>query len=1192
MGISSSRIFLVSALVCFGFELAGQTTFGTIVGSITDNSNAVVPDAQITLVNLGTSEQHIMLTSGDGQYRFVNLVPGEYRLTVERRGFQRAVRQPIEVDVQADVRVNFRLQVGEITETLDVGAAAPLLDTENASVSTEIDSKQVTDLALNGRNVLNLIELAPGVVPGTGAAGNPVGNANGGSATNVTLWMNYQIGGGQTNQSAAFLDGAPIKNPQDNTAILVPVQDSVQEFRIVSNDVSAEFGRFAGGVVNLVTKAGTNQFHGGLYEYLRNKDTNANYFYNNLAGLPVPEFTQNQYGAYIGGPVKKDKLFFFFSWENYTFREQTPSSFNVPTAAMRAGNFSAPGLPTIYDPLTVCGFYGNAACPVVNGNPVYTRQPFPNNIIPASRLSPQALLIEQGFSLPNAAGTGSSAAPVNNYFVNQWYGGPQHQYVPRFDYNWSDKQRIFGRYSYWNGSVTPGEPFNPPAIQDQVGFSTAWQTHNAVIGDNYMFSPTAILDVRLAWSRFSYQSAGADLTGAGPSQGNSAFSPTGPEQLARLGPAYVALESQMALPIPPRVNIQNFFGNIGGFNATYSTNDLYTMAGDVTKIMGRHSLKFGGETRLARWDQFAGSGAGTLTFNNLFTSQNPLSSSGSGYGMADFLLGLPTTGTAPTAARTGMYEHYSGLYITDTYHVLSKLTMTAGVRWDLPGSWAERHGVGAVFDPSAPNPLDQTTGLPLMGVAALFGSPLDPSNHLYNPDYKLFAPRVGVAYQLTPGTVIRAGYAISYTPLETTLTSAAPSNGPAATGTTTFVDSLNGGITPSVGNLANPYPKGLIQPAGANGTSLFANTIGQTMTIPLRYIAYPYVRQWNFNIGREFGPKTMVQVGYEGLKGTHLPMAGSNGIDINQLPDQFNSLGRALLTQVPNPFAGQVLPGGTLASSTINAGQLLRPYPEYQNIGIPSDFVGFSNYQSLQAVFERRLGAGGTINVAYTWSKLLSNTDSVPADQVQDYNNLAAGKSLSADNVPQRLTIAYTGDLPFGRGKALVRGANRAINAMVSGWGINGITILQSGLPLSLSYGGTNDLGLFGAGTIRPNVIAGCNETEPGSPEQRATAGDWYNVKCFTAPASVFSFGDEPRVDPILRQQGIINFDVALRRIIPIRERYRLEMRAECFNIANHPRFGAPGTVIGTSAAGQIQSMITSQANTPRIFQFVARLSF
>ena len=367
-------------------------------------------------------------------------------------------------------------------------------------------------------------------------------------------------------------------------------------------------------------------------------------------------------------------------------------------------------------------------------------------------------------------GTGSSAAPVNNYFVNQWYGGPQHQYVPRLDYNWSDKQRIFGRYSYWRGSVTPGEPFNPPAIQDQVGFSTAWQTHNAVIGDNYMLSPTTILDVRLAWSRFSYQNVGADLTGEGPSQGNAAFSPTGPEQLARLGPAYVALESQMALPIPPRVSIQNFFANIGGFNATYSTNNLYTLAGDITKIMGRHSLKFGGETRLARWDQFAGSGAGTLTFNNLFTSQNPLSSAGSGYGMADFLLGLPTTGTASMAARTGMYEHYSGLYITDTFQVSSKLTLTAGVRWDIPGSWAERHGVGAVFDPSAPNPLAQTTGLPLMGVAALFGSPLDPSNHLYNPDYKLFAPRVGVAYRLTPGTVIRAGYAISYTPLDTTLT--------------------------------------------------------------------------------------------------------------------------------------------------------------------------------------------------------------------------------------------------------------------------------------------------------------------------------------------------------------------------------------------------------------------------------------
>jgi hypothetical protein len=527
------------------------------------------------------------------------------------------------------------------------------------------------------------------------------------------------------------------------------------------------------------------------------------------------------------------------------------------------------------------------------------------------------------------------------------------------------------------------------------------------------------------------------------------------------------------------------------------------------------------------------------------------------------------------------------------------LTLTAGARWDIPGSWAERHGVGAVFDPGAPNPLAQTTGLPLVGVAALFGSPLDPGNHLYNPDYKLFAPRVGVAYRLTPETVIRAGYAISYTPLDATLTSpgtagygSAPANGPAAAGTTTFVDSLNGGVTPSVGNLANPYPDGLIPPAGANAAALFANTIGQTLAIPLRYIAYPYVQQWNFNIGRQFGANTMVQLGYEGLKGTHLPMAGANGIDINQLPDQYNSFGQALLTRVANPFAGQVLPGGTLASSTINAGQLLRPYPEYQNVAIPWYFVGFSNYESLQAAFQRRLGAAGTINVAYTWSKLLSNTDSNAGAQVQDYNNLAAGKSLSADNVAQRLTIAYTADLPFGRGKALFGGANGVVNAIVSGWGINGVTTFQSGLPLSLSYGGTNDLGLFGAGTIRPNVIAGCKETEPGSPEQRLTAGDWYNVHCFTAPASVFSFGDEPRVDPVLRQQGIGNFDVALLRTVPIRERYRLEIRAESFNVTNKPCFGAPGTTIGTSAAGQIQSTIASQANTPRIFQFVARLTF
>ena len=1186
---------LVCGLMCL--QLSGQTSSGSVLGAVTDNSSAVAPNTRVTILNLGTGEERVLMTNNNGEYRFVNLVPGMYRLTVEREGFQRLVRQPIEVSVQAEVRVDVVLQIGATTQTVEVGAVAPLLDTESPSVSTEIDSNQVADLALNGRNVLNLIELAPGIIQGTGAIGNPIGNTNGGSMTTVTAWMNYQIGGGQLNQSAAYLDGAPINNPQDNTAIIVPLQESVQEFRVITNDVSAEFGHFAGGAVTLVTKSGTNTFHGGAYEFLRNKITNANYFYNNILGIGVPEFTQNQYGAYVGGPVKKDKFFFFFSWENYIFREQTPSLFNVPPVSIRGGDFSKTGFPTIYDPLTVCGFYGNAQCPVSNGSPVYTRQPFFGNMIPAARITPQALLIEKDWSLPNTVGAGSTSAPVNNYVVNQYYGGPQHQYVPRVDYNLSEKQRLFARYTYWTGGVTPGQPYAlNGAIQDQVGMATDWTTQNAVVGDNYVLSPTTVLGARVAFSRFIYSNIAGDYQGTGSAGCNPTVCPNGAQQLALLGPAYVALQPQLAQVLPPGTSIQNFSLTPGGTQNTYSKNSLYTLSGDVTKSSGRHSIKFGGETRLGRWDQFVAQGPGTFTYTTLFTQQNPLTGGGTGYGFASFLLGLPTTGLTTQRLPVGMYNHYSAVYVTDTFQASSKLTVTAGLRWDFPGSFAERHGIGAVFVPNAPNPDAQAVGLPLMGTPALLNSSLDPNGTIFSSHHKLFAPRAGLAYRLTPGTVVRVGYAIAYTPLDTPLTSAAPWNTPAAGAISTFVASLNGGVTPSEGNIANPWPTGLVHPSGTNAATLITNTEGQTLTLPFSNNRYPYVQQWNVNIGRQFGSNTSVEVGYAGLKGTHLPMSAL-GFDINQLPNQYDSMGQALLNQVPNPFRSVVLPGGTLASSTINAGQLLRPYPEYQNVGIPSWYVGNSTYNSLQAKFQKRLTHGGIIAVAYTWSKLISDTDSVAgaaaSNTCQDYYNLAGCKSLSSDNAAQRLVISYTTDLPFGRGRALFNGANSVVNAIISGWGVNGVTTLQSGLPLSIQYGGTNVLGsTFGAGPIRPNVVAGCQENMPGSAEEKLTRGAWFNLACFTPPANVFSFGDEPRVDPTLRAQGITNFDVALRRRFTYHERYGLEIRGEAFNLTNHPRFGAPGTLIGTSTAAQIQTTVSSQANAPRLFQFAARLTF
>lgn len=305
-------IFSTMLIACFCGSAHAQTSYGSINGIVTDNSGAVITGANVTLTNSGTSEKQIIPSDNSGIYRFVNLIPGTYRIDIEKSGFKRLTRGPIQVEVQSAIRIDASLQVGDVNQVVEVTAQTPLLQTEQASLSQVVEGRTVQEMPLNGRNVLNLIGLVPGVVPQGSSTGNPMGNQSGGATTNPNGWGNYQIGGGMANQSATFIDGAPINMSYVNSTVLVPTQDAIQEFRVATNDVSAEFGRFAGGVVNMATRSGTNSFHGGLYEYFRNKNLNANNFFNNRSGLGRPAFTQNQYGANIGGPIIKDKTFFFF----------------------------------------------------------------------------------------------------------------------------------------------------------------------------------------------------------------------------------------------------------------------------------------------------------------------------------------------------------------------------------------------------------------------------------------------------------------------------------------------------------------------------------------------------------------------------------------------------------------------------------------------------------------------------------------------------------------------------------------------------------------------------------------------------------------------------------------------------------------------------------------------------------------
>src|SRR3954447_8211967 len=1132
----------------------GQTTYGSIVGTVTDPSGAAIAGATVELTNAGTSERRTATSESSGNFNFVNLIPGDYRVNIQQPGFKRYNREPIRIEVGSAVRVDAPLQVGDVAEVTTVTGEAPLLQTESGTIGKVIEGRTVQDTPSNGRNVLNLIALAPGVVPQGSTSGSPLGNQSGGTFTNNTGWGNYQIGGGMANQSAFYLDGAPLNTVNANSPGIVPVQDAIQEFRVDSNAVTPEFGRFSGGVANMATKSGTNQFHGSAYEYLRNRVLNANDFFNNRSGVPRNSFTQNQYGINVGGPIVRDKLFFFTSWENFSLRNGRPTLTTVPTTAMRSGNFA--GLPTIHDPYTTCGLQGLQACAA--GQP--TRQPFPNNVIPASRFDPTAVAMLRLWAPPNLPGN------VNNFAGNTNLGGNQSQVNARGDYSLGEKQRLFGRYTYWNGNSLPSDPFHV----NYGGLTTLYGANSAVLGDTYTVNPTTVVDVRASYLRalhsFVPLQTGIDLS--------------------QFGPAWATLSRQLSLPQGPLPAITGFYGFSGTFIQSISNG--YALSGSVTKILGRHNLKFGGEAR--RWDWAfvqSNTAAGQFNFDNVFTSANPLSPGSTGYPFASFMLGTPSSGTLAGAARVWQQLYYQGYYLSDSYRVNNKLTLNLGVRLDIIGSFYERYDRIATFNPAAPDPLAQRTGLPLTGQLEFVNTPQHPSRNQLGSAKYAPAPRFGYAWSPNSKTVIRGGYGLSWISPEQVNYSLAPFQSFVNAATTTMVTSVNGSGYVPLNRFSNPFPGGLLQPIGHN-PALLTNYEGQSFNAAIPNPPYPYVQQWNTEIQRELPGGATFNLAYAGSKGTHLAFSV---LQMNQLPDQYLARGPALLNPVQNPFVGSIpASAGTLGLATVTQGQLLRPYPQYLNIGNSAPDVRNSIYHSMQVRLEKRFSSGGTITGSYTWAKLISDTDALTTwleagkslSTIQNNNNLRAERSLASFNAAHRLVISYVYDLPFGKGKRMFGGVHGAADKLISGWAFNGVTTLQSGFPLAFTTA-SNLTNSYGGGS-RPNVVSP-NVTVDGSAQSRI--GGWFNRAAFAQPAA-FTFGSESRTDPVLRGPGIANWDFSVVKRTALTERVNLDFRTEFINLFNRVQFADPNTSLGNPNFGNV----TSQLNLPRLVQFGLRLNF
>jgi hypothetical protein len=1031
---------------------------GSIVGTVTDTVGAIVPGAKVAYTNLGTNETKNTQSDASGNYQFLHLLPGNYKIVIEQTGFKQFVRSNIEVTLNNATPIDAALEVGAVSDTVEVTSESPLVSTQSSAINYEVGSKQIDSLPLNGRNVLNLVSLVPGVV----LQGNTSGNA---STLNVNGWGNYQIGGGAANQSSAFIDGAPINISYANSTSLVPTQDVIQEFQVTTNTVVPEYGRFAGGVINMATKSGTNDIHGTAYEYYRNAALNANLFFNNRNNISRPEFTQNQFGAAVGGPVIKDRTFFFLSWEQFSLRQATPNTTTVPTAQMINGDFSkVPG--QLYDPINKDS----------NGN----RLPFVGNQIPVNRLNPTAVtLAKLLFPSPTTSGI------VNNFVANIPKTTVYNQYTARFDHRLNDKNQLFARFTNWHKNNSGSSN-----LLNDIGNNATFATDQAVLGDSFTLTQNLVGEARASFLRFHDQSIPYLCCNF---------------NMGTLGPNWASYQSQITLAQLPQPNITGF-NNFSTGATILDTDNSYALSGSLTWTRGRHSIQFGGESRRIEWGyEQSNSPGGTFTFDNGFTAS--ATGGTGGYSFASYMLGYPSAGSAQEPASSLGTLYYSGAFINDSFRATKKLTINAGLRWEQPGSFDERNGNLTTLDLTLPQPaLSAAAGRTITGGLSLVDSARQPSRNWQDLHWLLFSPRIGFAYSPDEKSVLRGGFGISYLP-NTVAFSLGPYNNPPNSAITTMTASLDSGADPYLATtLSNPFPSGLLQPPGRNAAALAL--LGQGIQSPLAKTSYPYFQQWNLGLQHQFGQGLVVDVGYVGTHGVSLPLYSINH---DQVPDQIinsmtpTALGTYLNTPVANPFYG-IIPAsaGLLGQPTVGQGYLLKPYPQFQNVTEDSPFIADSSYQALQVRVEERFKSASILLVSYTHSHLEGTADVLTgyletsrfgvggASGVQDNDCISCEYSKSSFDVPDRAVISYTLGPPFGRGQLLLGNANGLVDRLAGGWTINGILTFQSGFPIAFQDSSANSLetnfaaGNAGpglpAGVTRPNYIAGCDPRIGGSP--------------------------------------------------------------------------------------------------------------
>ena len=1207
-------LFLASFIANLGLgpRAAAQSTYtAQLSGVVKDASGGVIPGAKVILTDETTGVGVTYSTENRGIYVFTGIRPGSYTIRVEAPGMAPQERKGLTLAVSQQATLDFSLSPGKVSESVTVTEQAPLLDTGDASLGTDVTNEYVRDIPLINRSMFGLVFLAGGVTETTGS----------GTQDSYPAGTNF-VSNGQRNATAEVrLDGALTSAPEQGeggttNVYYQPSVEIVQEFKVENNSFSAEYGNNGGTVVNLVLKQGGNQFHGSGWWFGQRSALDANDFFNNAQGIPRPDHVRDQYGFSLGGPIRKQKTFFFVDLE-FT-REHDPVNMNgtVPTDAERNGDFSStltadangnPVQQTIYNPFLCSLPPGGSAC---------ARPQFPNNMVPQQYIDPIGQALLKAYPEPNVT---PDQFGLNNFRTSVLTNQPAHQFDVKVDHYFNDKQRLGVRYSQSYAEFDV--PFVLANANFNDGYTSSTTVHNIGIEYNWTITPTSVWTNRFAVDRVT-----APVNSAFPSLSTVGF------------PASLADANGVARM--PSIQVDSTNNWLSMYTQcctdTKFAHTLYSYSSSLSWVKHAHTLKFGFEQR-----QFFNNfwqpnyPTGFFDFPQNVTASTPASSDTTqGNSFASLLVGYGAAGGAslinilPSVADKSTETAF---YVQDDWKVTSKLTVNLGLRYEWSSPYTERFNRQQYSDftgdtgisvnlPNALNPAE-TTPTELVGTTLFVNQgglgrsvPTDRNN---------IAPRLGFAWSIDPYTVLRGGAGIYYG-----LSPATNFQYPGtAFSTSDPVLFTTDNYQTRFATLGNPFPLGISSPQGTAYGKLAMWGYDNPNNLGTQEAQNANIYQWNLGIQHLFPWQVTIGIDYSANRSNHLPWGGYSStrnrdfLSSNVLAqisaqqhaldptcDADSCVSNYLASPVPNPFQPFFVgptaifnePASAYTLPTVPLLNLLRPHPQFNGTfqGLPI-FGANSWYNAMQVRFQKRMNHYFSFEGNYTYAKaeddssigfnaFVGNLNTVFGYTVgnpQQLDRLKPEWGVSANDATHRFVLAAIGELPIGRGRAIGSDMNRVLDGFIGGWQISTLITLQSGQPLPIAMA----VPRLADGNQRPDVICGALSSGISYHQAAATGESLFNASCFADPGDQVP-GNAPRYFPKLRADGIHNMDLSFTKELAVHEAMTLQLRAEFFNFTNTPRFAYPDVGVGSATFGEVTS--TAPGSTPRVTQFGLRFQF